>query len=288
MKKILITGGNGFFGSRFTQKYGSENHIISTDVDTLNILDRDAVLRTVVDIEPDIIIHAAAIALTGFCNENPDKCRNINVGGALNMGEAALSCGADLIFLSSEQVYNGNSNKGPFRETDKPVPDTVYGKNKKEAEELLSGMVERLRILRFTWMFGVPGKSLPVVNNVLWDTVISILKGERFGVSPNEYRGLTLVDDMINNFEKVFSLPYGLYHIGSENELSRYEIVRLIFNELGLGSRFDELVICEEKKYRDNPRDVRLNMEKIRTHGLEFDSTPEALIRCISDYNISV
>jgi len=286
MKKILITGGNGFFGTRFRLQYENEFEIISTDVDTLNILDKDAVLSAAEEVKPDYIIHAAAIALTGYCDANPEKCRDINVTGALNLGEAARNTGAGLVFLSSEQVFNGNTNRGPFNEEDTAVPDTVYGQNKLEAEGLLMELVENLWILRFTWMFGIPGKKLPVVNNILWDTVTGIMRGEVMKVSPDEYRGLTFVDDMIGNFSRIFSIPYGRYHIGSQNELSRYEITRLIFSEMGLSSRFDELVIRDDEKYRDNPRDVRLATGKIRAAGIIFDSTSDALTRCISDFSL--
>ncbi|MBI9104256.1 MAG: NAD(P)-dependent oxidoreductase [Spirochaetales bacterium] len=286
MKKILITGGNGFFGSRFRIHYENEYQIISTDVDTLNILDKDAVLKRAEEAKPDYIIHAAAIALTGYCDENPEKCRDINVTGALNIGEAARNTGAGLVFLSSEQVFNGNTERGPFKEEDIPVPDTVYGQNKLEAEGLLMDMVEKLWILRFTWMFGLPGKNLPVVNNILWDTVKGIMRGERMKVSPDEYRGLTFVDDMIGNFSNVFSIPYGRYHIGSRNELSRYEIVKLIFDEMGISSRFDELIIRDNEKYGSNPRDVRLDTDKITQAGVIFDTTSDALTRCITEFSL--
>ncbi|NOY07667.1 MAG: NAD(P)-dependent oxidoreductase [Spirochaetes bacterium] len=288
MKKILLTGGNGFFGTRFTRHYNNLFQILSTDVSDLNILNKSDVNTAMRIFKPDIVIHAAAVALTDYCNKNPEKCREINVTGALNVAEACKKNRAKLIFLSSEQVYNGNTNRGPFTETDTPHPDTIYGENKLEAENLLKKTLEELWILRFTWMFGVPQKGLPVVNNILWDTVKSIMAGRTIHAPVNEYRGLTNIDKLIDRFYKIFELPFGTYHVGSANNISRYKIVKLIFKELGLEERTGELLIEDTEKYKDNPRDVRLNTEKLKKHGIIFKDSAVSLKECIRDYSLAV
>ncbi len=288
MKKVLLTGGHGFFGSRFAEQYRHKFDILSTDRAELNILEEKKVMNALKLYRPDYVIHGAAIALTAFCNENPEKCREINVKGAVNVAKACQSTGARMIFLSTEQVFNGNSAPGPYTEEDEAIPDTVYGKNKLEAEGLLKTILEDLLVLRFTWMFGVPEHSRPVVNNILWDTLKSIMKGERIKAPCHEYRGLTYVNEVLDSFEKIMDLPGGLYHTGSKNDLSRYDIVCHIFRELGLEKRMTELVIKDEEKYADHPRDARLDTSLIQASGIPFSESPEAIGRCIKEYGLKM
>ncbi len=288
MKRVLLTGGNGFIGTRFKATHNHRFDILSTDVSELNILEKDKVMDALKLFKPDYVIHAAAIALTDFCNRHPEKCREINVTGALNMAEACREIGAKMIFLSTEQVFNGNPEGGPYRETDTPVPDTMYGKNKYEAEGHLRKELEDLIILRFTWMFGVPERFRPVVNNIFWDTVKSIWKGESMKVPCNEYRGLTYVNEMMDQFHSIMDLDPGTYHVGAKNDLNRYEVVRLIFKELGLEHRIDELVIRDDQKYSGHPRDARLDTSLIQSRGIKFSETPDGIRKCIKEYNLKL
>jgi dTDP-4-dehydrorhamnose reductase len=288
MKRVFLTGGKGFFGTRFREAHHHNFEILSTDVEELNILEKEKVQDALNLFKPDYVIHAAAIALTDYCNDNPEKCHEINVTGTLNVASACRGVGAKMVFLSSEQIFNGNEEPGPYREADPPHPDTVYGANKWEAERLLKDQIEECWILRFTWMFGVPERYRPVVANIFWDTVKTALTGKKVKVPSNEYRGLTYIGEVTDQFARVFDLPYGTYHVGSHNDLNRYEVVCLILRELGLGERIDELVEKDEEKYRVRARDARLNTEKIRTHGFQFSDTPEAIRKCIQEYNLQL
>ena len=288
MKRVLLTGGNGFIGSRFRETQHHRFEILATGKNELNILNRCKVEDALIMFKPDYVIHAAAIALTDFCNENPDKCREINVTGAVNVAEACKKTGSKMIFLSTEQVFNGNSEPGPYNEEQTPVPDTIYGKNKLEAENLIKSILDDYLILRFTWMFGIPERNKPVVANIFWNTVESVLKGEQIKVPANEFRGLTYVNELMDQFDKIMDLPTGTYHVGSNNGKSRYDIVCHILNRMGLENRIEELIIKDKEKYKDHPRDARLDTSLIQSEGIVFSDTPEAVNRCIREYHLEI
>jgi len=288
MKRVLLTGGNGFIGTRFREAQHHNFEILSTDVGELNILEKEKVADAFKLFKPDYVIHAAAIALTDFCDKNPEKCYAINVTGAVNIAEACRDAGARMIFLSTEQVFNGNPESGPYKETDTPVPDTMYGKNKLEAEGLIREILDDLIVLRFTWMFGVPDRFRPVVNNVFWDTVKSVMRNEPVKVPSNEYRGLTYVNELTDQFDRIMNLPPGTYHVGAGNDKSRYEIVCLIMKELGLENRIEELILEDREKYASHPRDARLDTSLIQSLGVKFSETPDAVARCVKEYNLKM
>ncbi|MFD3157851.1 SDR family oxidoreductase [Haloimpatiens sp. FM7330] len=288
MKKVLLTGGNGFFCTRFASHYKDKYEILSLGKKELDVTDEKQVLDTIMKFNPDYVIHAAAIAVTDYCNEHPDIAYKINVKGSLNIAKACKEVNAKLVFISSEQVFNGNIESGPYDEFHKPVPNTVYGQNKLEAENLLKEIIEELWIVRFTWLFDLPERGLNINANIMWNTVKSILKGEKIKAPVNEYRGMTYAKEVVEVFDKIFEIPYGTYHLGSKNDLSRYEVVKLIFEEMGLSERIDELLFKDSEKYKENPRDIRLNTDKLKQYGIEFKDTNEGIKQCITDYKLNL
>lgn len=288
MKKILITGGNGFFASRLADFYKNKFDILVLNHHDLDVTDENKVADKFKEFRPDYVIHTAAIAVTDYCNKNPEKAHSINVDGSVNVAKATKTVNGKLIFISTEQVFNGNENSGPYAEEDLALPDTVYGQNKLETEKLLKQIMDELWVVRFTWMFGMPVRNCNMSGNILWETISAIMKNEIIVASPNEYRGMTYVYEMVENFEKIFSIPYGTYHLGSMNEKSRYEVIKLIFSELGLKRRFDELVIEDKEKYKLKNRDIRLETKKAKNLGIEFENTTDAIRRCIKEYGIKL
>lgn len=284
MAKVLITGNKGFFGSRFERYYRSKHEVFGIDRDDVDIVDRNAVMNTVRSFNPDIVIHAAGITVTSFSDKYPDLTKQINVDGAVNVADAAQEVGARLLFFSTEQVFNGNDEPGPYSETDRPVPDTMYGRTKLEAEDLLRKRIDNLWILRFTWMFGLPEFGQMVNPNVVWDALRIALSGRPARIPVNEYRGMTWVYHMLRNILSVLDLTPGTYHIGSQNDMGRYDVFRHIFGELGIDYRADELLLPDYDKYPDGPRDIRLNTDKLSVSGIRFPTTAEAITDCLSAF----
>jgi dTDP-4-dehydrorhamnose reductase len=283
MKKILITGGTGFFSSRFVEKYKMEFNILALSRIELDITDEVKVMEVITKFKPDYLIHTAAVAETEFCEKNPKLAYEINVDGAVNVAKACKKVNGKLIFISTEQIFNGNINLGPYKESDTAVPDTIYGKSKLKAENLLKEIIDELWILRFTWLFDMAKDGFKTNANIMYNTVVSLLKNEKIVVSQNEYRGMTYVNEILENIKKVFLIPYGTYHLGSENDKSRYDVVKYIMTEMGLESRIDELLVKDEIKYIDKPRDIRLNTDKAKKNGIIFSTTQDGIKKCIRD-----
>lgn len=280
-EKILITGASGFFGTRFINKYQDRFDITATDVEQLDITNAEQVNTVFEQIKPDFVIHAAAIAVTDFCNRHPDIAHKVNVQGAINVANACKAVGAKLVFISTEQIYNGNPESGPYSEEHKPLPDTIYGQNKLEAEHELKAIINELWILRFTWMFGLPERNTSINPNVVWNTLSALISGEKMVERSNEFRGLTYIHELIDQFSKIFAIPYGTYHTGAHNPASRYEIAKHILKELGQASRIPELL---ESTEAPNVRDVRLDTSKLAEQGIVFTESKQAISLCLKEF----
>lgn len=288
MEKILLTGGNGFFCSRFAAEYRDTYEILSASSSMLDVTDEFKVTQTIKNFKPNYVIHAAAIANTEFCDKNPDLAYKINVTGAINVAKACKEFNAKMIFISSEQVFNGNVEPGPYTEDVTPHPSTVYGENKLEAEGILKQTLDELWILRFTWLFGVPERNCGMSSNILWDTLCSLLKGKKIKATPNEYRGLTYVYEIIDQFPQIFKIPYGTYHIGSHNNLNRYDVCALILKEVGLEDRIGELLEKDNDKYKNNSRDIRLCTDKVKSYNIKFSESENGIKKCLQEFKLKL
>ncbi|MBZ9635064.1 SDR family oxidoreductase [Clostridium sp. FP1] len=285
MKKILLTGANGFFASRFYTYYKNKYDILPLTHSDLDITDESKCLEIIRNFKPDYVIHTAAIADTGLCERNPELSYEINVKGSINIAKACSLTKSKLVYLSSEQIFNGNLESGPYNENHIPMPNTVYGKHKLQSEDELKGIIDELWILRFSWLFGFPEKNCRVSSNILWNVVSSVLKDKTIKLPVNEFRGMTYVYDLIENFHKILDFPYGIYHTGSENDLSTYDIALLILKEIGLGHKADNYLEKDTDRYNDHPRDLRISNDKLKKYGIDLPETVDGIKNCLRDFN---
>ena len=114
-QKVMLTGGKGFFCSRFAQRFKNDFDIVSVGREDFDVCNESAVRRFIGECQPDVVIHGAAMTSTFFCNDNPQLARRINVDGAVNVAKACMDNNARLIFISTEQVFNGNASGGAIR-----------------------------------------------------------------------------------------------------------------------------------------------------------------------------
>jgi len=284
--KILITGGKGFLASRFKKRFEKEYEILALCREELDITDKNNVESKFQEFNPDIVIHTAAIADTGKCENNPELSYKINVQGSINVARACKNSNAKLVHMSSEQVYNGNEESGPYTEEIKPVPNTVYGEHKLKSEEEIKAILDEVWILRLTWLFGMPERNLKVNSNILFNTIKNILSGEEFKEPVNEYRGMTYVYDIVENIEKLFSIPYGIYNAGSENDLSRYQVVEVLLKALGREDLKDNNFHKDLERFKNKPRDLRICNGKFREHGIQFPNTEDGILKAIKEYSL--
>ena len=279
--KILITGGKGFFASRLNLHRGGEFELFLADLPSFDITNADLVHHVVSAVSPDYIVHAAGITATNLCEGNPSLARKVNVEGSLHVAKAAKQVGARFIFFSSEQVFVGNEESGPYDETVVPVPGTVYGQTKLEAEEALKALLDsNLVILRPTWMFGLAELGCVMNPGVVQNVLDALVFSRELADKDNEFRGLAYVRDFVDNFDSLINLPFGTYHTGSVNDKSRAQITAYILSLLGRENTTDHFITTSHPKVKD----VRLNTDKLTAHGVYFPPTTEAIRRALVDF----
>jgi nucleoside-diphosphate-sugar epimerase len=178
MKKILVTGANGFVGLGLISRLLSEGFQVLSAVrsgDSNPICNPDLSYVSMGNLSPqqewgkcllgiDTVIHLAARAhiLTDSAINPIDQYRIINVDSTLNLAIQASKAGVRrFIYMSSIKVNGEFTEPGiPFTAKDTPNPQDPYGVSKCEAEFALKGVVKNsemeLVIIRPPLVYG-PG-----------------------------------------------------------------------------------------------------------------------------------
>lgn len=129
---IMITGTHGFVGARAMQRYPN-----AISVPSELVRGAGEPLTDFIKVHnPDIILNAVAISDIGTCERNPDASYKANVMLPVVLAKTAKVVGAKLISFSSDQVYTGCLEDGPYSESDSlPTPANLYARHKLEAEQ---------------------------------------------------------------------------------------------------------------------------------------------------------
>jgi len=160
MHKILVTGSNGQLGSELQQLASTIDGVdfLFTDVDTLDICNKEALEGFLVNQPVDFIINCAAYTVVDKAEDNVELCYAINRDAVRNLGEVAASIGCKVIHVSTDYVFNGKAYR-PYTEDMQIAPESVYGKSKAEGEEELLRVCMDAVILRTSWLYSAFGNN---------------------------------------------------------------------------------------------------------------------------------
>jgi dTDP-4-dehydrorhamnose reductase len=94
----------------------------------------------------------AGVTQLKTCEQDPNGSARINVSGTLSLIQSLMAKGAFVVFLSSNQVFNGlKPHMEPF---ESPSPLSEYGKQKAAVEEALKNDLDTVAIVRLTKVLG--------------------------------------------------------------------------------------------------------------------------------------
>ena len=197
MKKVLVSGAGGFVGARIMAQLAGRYELCAFPKGMLAAADETAVAELVWHEQPDVILHTAAISDTGYSEKHPEESYRANVQLPLWVARAAQTTGAKLVCFSSDQVYTGLTDIGPFAEDTPLAPANVYGRHKLEAEQRVLDARPDAVLLRATWMYDLPGYGLPIRGNFLLNLYSAALHGGTLRFSCRDYRGITYVREAV-------------------------------------------------------------------------------------------
>jgi UDP-glucose 4-epimerase len=256
MRKVLVTGVNGFIGSHLARKFQNEGFMVigldvslspsmllkefaQTDVNfsyhQVNISkDFDSLNDLISGV--DLVVHLAAIVGIKNYLERPFDLFETNVLGSTNVIKACVSHKKRLIFSSTSEIFGKNPNTPWDEDADRLLGSTEkdrwgYSTSKAMVEHLLHSLKTQLdyRVVRYFNVYG-PGQN-PIflvsrnIHRMLNSLPLEVFDG---GL---QTRCLTYIDDAIQATFLIATkdaLRHSIYNVGSEKENTIAEIVALV------------------------------------------------------------
>lgn len=145
MKKVLLTGVDGFTGKYVEQELKSRGYSVVGVVYrkaaegqvACDLTDLEAVLECLHQVRPNYIVHLAALSFVGHTDQK--AFYDVNVFGALNLLEAAKELGLQLekaVFASSANIYGNPEGVERISESVSPSPVNHYAMSKLAMEHM--------------------------------------------------------------------------------------------------------------------------------------------------------
>lgn len=260
--KILVTGAGGQLGydvCKVLAARGVEHR--GVDIQDFDITDAAATQNYIAEYGPEAVVHCSAWTAVDRAEEEPEKCRAINVDGTRNIAAVCKEIGAKMLYISTDYVFSGTGER--FYEPEDPTgPLGVYGETKLSGELAMRELLERCFIVRISWVFGKNGKNFVRTMLGLAETRAEVnVVCDQIG-SPTYTADLApLLCDMIATDQ------YGVYHATNEGVCSWAEFAREIFRLAGKNVRVNAISTSEYPARAVRPMNSRMSKDKLERMG---------------------
>ena len=232
--RIAVTGAGGLLAHALRPALEAAGHAVLAlgkgDVDVTRL---DALGRALEGFRPDWVAHLAAFTRVDECEGRADHAFLVNALGARNAALAALACGAGLLSISTDYVFDGTA-KAPYREYDAPGPRSVYGASKWAGEQAVREIQPRHLIVRSAWLYGPGGANFV-------DTILARARaGDPLRVVDDQRGSPTYTHDLAAGLVRLLgSGQLGTFHCTNAGACSWYDLAAHALGRAGLAVTID-------------------------------------------------
>ena len=263
--KILLTGGKGMLGRTLVRELGGDFDVIATDLPEADITDENVIDAVIARHAPEVVIHCAAMTAVDRCETERDLAFRLNARGSANVAAACRRQGVRLIAISTDYVFEGDSNR-PYNEFDRPTGGrTVYGQSKLAGEEAVRTLCPNHVICRISWLYGAGGPSFVHAMMNLADGTRPVLK-----VVADQQGNPTSTTAVARGLRGILVRPNlcGTFHLTCEGEATWAEFAEEIFRLAGRPQKVQPCTTDEFPRPAPRPRNSRLEKTALRLAGL--------------------
>jgi len=287
MANILVTGANGQLGSELQVLSRNQgHHFYFTDIDELDLTDRNAIHQFFNGKEISVCINCAAYTAVDRAENDFTNAININVEAVRKLAEVCAVYNTLLIHISTDYVFDGRKCR-PYIETDKTKPINVYGQSKYEGESQALIKNNTTIIIRTSWLYSSFGTNFV-------KTMLRVgRKKDRLNVIFDQIGSPTYAADLADVILQIvgrvtagsnnISKYLGIFNYSNEGIASWYDFAIEIFRLSGIKCEVNPILTEEYPTAAKRPHFTVLDKSKIKsTFGLTIPYWKDSLGVCIN------
>jgi dTDP-4-dehydrorhamnose reductase len=206
------------------------HQVVALAREDLDVSDPARVERVITRERPGAVINCAAWTNVDGAEESAQEASVVNGQGAGFVADAAAKVGAQVIFPSTDYVFNGTG--GPYGESDDPDPINAYGRSKLAGERATALANGRSFIVRTSWLFGPHGGNFV-------ETMLRLGEGGGPVVVVHDQVGSPTYTGhlAVGLLRLIDTGAYGVHHMAGKGSCSWYEFAMEIFRQAEVVTR---------------------------------------------------
>ena len=223
---ILLLGKTGQVGFELHRTLSPLGTITAPGREKLDLTNEQAVTDYLAQIQPNLIVNAAAYTAVDAAEENQQAAQRLNAGLPKQLAEYAKANNARLVHYSSDYVYPGTGSEA-WQETSPTGPLSVYGQTKLEGDQAIEQSGAGHLIFRTSWVYSARGNNFmkTMLRLAQSKEELSIV-ADQVG-APTPARLIAQVTALAIHGQ----LKTGLYHLAPRGETSWHGFAQDIFRQ---------------------------------------------------------
>lgn len=266
--KILVTGSAGLIGNQVVKDLVQSGYTVYSGYhDTkpqygnpinLSLESPDKIPTSIEKIQPEAIVHLAAITNVDKCETEKNLAMTINCEATKFFAKESTKQNAFLVYVSTDYVFDGK--EGMKKESDKPSPIDYYGKSKFEGEKVVMKEGKRWCIARTSTPYGIH----PIKNTFPVWIAKNLIKNNEINVIEDQFTSPTYVPNLSKMLIEIMSRKeQGVIHVAGDTRISRYEFAKQIAKKLNLDKKLLKPTKMNDMKWiAKRPKDSSLDVSK--------------------------
>ena len=225
--RAMVLGATGMLGHDLVAAAPQDVMLLPFPRTELDITDTPAVAARVVELQPDVVVNAAAYTAVDRAESEPQVAMRVNRAAVGKLGRIAHAAGARVIHFSTDYVFAGTLPEA-YTEESPTNPVNVYGASKLAGETALAESGAGHLIIRTQWLFGPHGRCFP---RTMWERAAartpSHVVSDQFG------RPTYTLDLARATWTLVARELSGVIHVANAGVATWYEVARRVYAACG-------------------------------------------------------
>ena len=279
MKKILVTGSDGFIGSHLTEElvragYQVKAFVYYNSFNTWGWLDTlpSDVMKNVEIFQGDVrdpngvkeamketaaVFHLAALIAIPFSYHSQDTYVDTNIKGTLNILQAAREQDLERVLVTSTSEVYGTAQYVPMDEKHPFQGQSPYSATKIGADRLAESFYRSFQlpvsIVRPFNTFGPRQSARAVIPTIITQLLAGKEKIHLGSLTPT--RDFNYVKDTVNGFIKIYESERTIgeeINIATQHEISIGELAEELIRQINPNAK----IVCDEERLRPEKSEV--------------------------------